>query len=104
MQISFSIPGEVLVILDGSSRQKRQEKMVQKAQNTGVIVVSPCAESDGDISEIYDEVCTGRENRHFVGQNECAYEKAQYLTLSVNVRWNKMHRSGHVGLNIGKLC
>ena len=78
--------------------------MVQKAWNTGVIVVSPCAESDSHVSEIYDEVSTGRENGHFVGQNESAYEKAQYLTLSVNVRWNKMHRSGHVGLNIGELC
>lgn len=104
MEIGFSIPGEVSVILEGLPWRKRWEKMVQKARNTGIIVVSPCAESDSDVSENNDEVRTGRENGHFAGQNETAYEKAQYLTLSVKVRWNKTHGSGHVGPNVGDLC
>ena len=56
--------------------------MAQKAQNTGVIAVSAYAQSDREVSEYYDEVCTGRENRHFSGRIESVYEKALYLSWS----------------------
>ena len=40
------------------------------------------AQSDREVSEYYDEVCTGRENRHFSGRIESVYEKALYLSWS----------------------